>query len=225
MLFVNKLTSKLLYPYLQKGFSIMMSSLAGARMKVITDNGTTIGLRHKLFVDVIPKGGIGVELGVYKGTLSKYILSVNQPCRLHLVDPWWKYASDWHWAVGDRSSVRSFAAIILVLQEAISTGKVEIHIGGSREILENFDDGYLDWAYIDSTHAYQQTKDELSLLRDKVKLCGIIAGDDWWEDESHRHHGVYRAVKEFLAAEPAYQLVFQEGSQWALARNVDKELK
>lgn len=116
----------------------MMSSLTGARMKVITDSGTIIGLRHKLFVDVIAKGGIGVELGVYKGTLSKYILSVNQPYRLHLIDPWWKYGSDWHCAVSDTSSVRSFASIILVLQEEISTGKVEIHIGGSRKILENF---------------------------------------------------------------------------------------
>ncbi|MBW4622523.1 MAG: class I SAM-dependent methyltransferase [Cyanosarcina radialis HA8281-LM2] len=210
------------YPYLQAGLSSAMSSLAQLRMKVITDSGTSIGLRRKLFEKVIPKGGVGVELGVYKGTLSKYILSANQPQCLHLVDPWWKYKSDWHWAIGDTSTVRSFASIVLSLQQEISAGKVEIHINGSKEVLKSFDNGYLDWAYVDSTHAYEQTKDELALLKDKVKPSGIIAGDDWQKDPSHRHHGVYRAVNEFLACEPTYQLIFQEGTQWAVTKSEGK---
>jgi len=206
------------YPYLQVILSSMMSMLAKIRMKVITDSGTEIGLRRKLFEEVIPRYGIGVELGVYKGTLSRYILEANQPKFLHLVDPWWKYESDWHWAIGDTSSVRSLASMLLVLQEAISKGQVEIHIGGSQEVLKSFEDSYLDWAYVDSTHAYDQTKEELSLLKYKVKHDGIIAGDDWREDPSHRHHGVYRAVTEFLANEPEYKLIFQEGTQWALSK-------
>lgn len=209
---------------LQKYFSILMSALARVRRKVIIDSGTAIGLRHKLFTEVISTGGIGVELGVYKGTLSKYIMKVNQPRCLHLVDPWWKLTRYWNWAVGDKSTVRSFASLLLDLEEEISAGKVEFHIGRSQEILESFDDGYFDWAYVDSNHEYEQTKDELGLLKYKVKSDGIIAGDDWREEETHPHHGVCRAVKEFLEAEPDYQLIFQEELQWALKRKAGKVL-
>ena len=217
---IDLVVKRAIYPYFQALLSSTISSLAKIRMKVITDSGTLIGLRRKLFDEVIPKKGIGVELGVYKGTLSQYILNVSKPSCLHLVDPWWYYESHWHWADGDTSTVRSFASILLVLQEEISTGKVKFHIGGSKEVLESFEDSYLDWAYIDSTHAYAQTKEELSLLKYKVKPTGIIGGDDWREDPSHKHHGVYKAVNEFLSHETEYKLIFQEGTQWALTRKV-----
>jgi len=221
MSFVTKLKFRL-YPFLQMVLSTLMSNCAKARMRVITDSGTKIGIRRELFENVIPKGGAGIELGVYKGTLSQYIVDANQPRVIHLVDPWWKYESNWHWAVGDTSSVRSFASLVLVLQDAIAAGQVELHIGGSKEVLEGFVDQSLDWAYVDSTHAYDQTKDELRLLRHKVRADGIIAGDDWQERESHPHHGVFRAVNEFLATEPEFQLIFQKGTQWAIARQVDR---
>jgi hypothetical protein len=207
----------LLFPPLQFACSQGLSLLARARMAVISDSGTEIGLRAKLFTHVIPKNGVGVELGVYKGTLSKFILAANQPARLHLVDPWWKYEADWHWAVGDTSSVRSLGALLIALQKEIASGRVQLHIGDSVSALQALEDHCLDWAYVDSTHAYQQTKGEMAVLKKKIKPGGIIAGDDWREDPTHRHHGVYRAVREFLAAEPGYRLIFQEGTQWAIS--------
>lgn len=210
------------YPKLQSAYSKGLSILANARMGVITDSGTKIKFRAKIFNEVIPKYGIGVELGVYKGTLSKFILSTNQPRRLHLVDPWWKYAASWHWAIGDRSTVRSLGALIIALEDEIASGRVEIHIETSQSALEAFEDNYLDWAYVDSTHDYEQTKIELALLNRKVKPRGIIAGDDWRENPKHIHHGVYRAVQEFLIEEPSYRLVFQEQDQWALSQDTNK---
>jgi hypothetical protein len=207
------------YPRLQSAYSKGLSILAKARMGVVTDSGTEIGLRAKLFNEIIPKCGIGVELGVYKGTLSEFILSTNNPNRLHLVDPWWKYEANWHWAVGDTSSVRSLGALLIALESEIASGKVELHIGTSLSTLEAFEDNYLDWAYVDSTHAYEQTKAELALLRRKVKPGGIIAGDDWREHPEHPHHGVFRAVTEFLIEEPSYRLIFKEDAQWAISQD------
>ena len=204
---------------LQAVLSLGLSALAKARMRTITDSGTVIGLRAKVFNEVIPKGGIGAELGVYKGTLSKFILDTNQPRLLHLVDPWWKYEAEWHWAIGDKSAVRSLGALLIALEDQIASGQVEIHIGSSLEVLETFEDECLDWAYIDSTHAYEQTKAELSLLVRKTGPKGIIAGDDWQENPKHRHHGVYRAVKEYLTDHPSYKLIFQEGTQWAILKD------
>lgn len=209
---------EIVLPALQGGCSLALTLLARARMALITDSGTEIGLRAKLFREVLPRNGIGAELGVYKGTLSRYIVAVNQPRRLHLVDPWWKYETHWHWAVGDTSAARSFGALVIALEEEIASGQIELHIEDSVSALENFADGYLDWAYVDSTHAYDTTRAELAILKHKVKPGGMIAGDDWRPDPAHRHHGVYKAVQEALAADPSYALVFQEGTQWAIAR-------
>ena len=215
---IRRSVRRFVFPRLQSAYSKGLSVLAKARMGVVTDNGTAIGLRAKLFKEVIPKGGVGVEVGVYKGTLSRFILEANRPSRLHLVDPWWKWKAHWHWAIGDASTVRSFGALVLALEEDIASGRVELHIGSSLDVLEAFDDDYLDWAYVDSTHAYEQTKSELALLKRKVKATGIIAGDDWHEDPQNKHHGVYKAVQEFLVDEPSYHLIFQEHVQWAISR-------
>lgn len=205
-------------PKLQSACSGALSLLARARMQVINDSGTEIGVRAKLFNQIIPRNGVGVELGVYKGTLSRFILEANQPKRLHLVDPWWKYEPHWHWAVGDTSSVRSLGALVIALEKHIAAGRVELHIQDSVQALHGFDDASLDWAYVDSTHAYEQTKAEIALLKKKVKPGGIIAGDDWREDPAHRHHGVCRAVRESLASDASWRLIFQEEAQWAISR-------
>ncbi|GAB5415405.1 MAG: hypothetical protein Cons2KO_30080 [Congregibacter sp.] len=201
---------------LQSFFSKLLTLAAHLRLKFINDSGTQIGERSKLFKEIIPPDGIGAELGVYKGTLSQFILVENHPRKLYLIDPWWNYAGDWHWAVGDTSSVRSLASILIVLRKAISERRVEIRIEGSISALSSFNDGYLDWAYVDSTHSYENTVAELNLLKAKTKRGGIIAGDDWNPDPGHPHHGVYRAVKEFIEANDEYLMVYQEGKQWAL---------
>jgi cephalosporin hydroxylase len=79
-------------------------------------------------------------------------------------------------------------------------------------------DGHLDWAYVDSSHAYDHTLKELRLLARKVNASGVIAGDDWREDPSHRHHGICRAVREFITAEPYVLEVDKPTLQWMITR-------
>jgi len=84
-------------------------------------------------------------------------------------------------------------------------------------ILPTFPDRYFDWVYVDSVHVYEHTRLELEILSQKVKEGGLIAGDDWIEDPEHPHHGVSRAVREFVATAQA-ELVYANGDdlQWAL---------
>ena len=209
-------SNKFFREWMQGFLARLITQLARVKMSMVTDSGTAIGKRYKLFSEIIPPRGIGVELGVYKGNLSHHILAVNRPSLLHLVDPWWEYEPEWHWAKGDSSTARSLAILILTLQRQVESGTVKIHIGGSIEVLAEFPEQYLDWAYIDSTHGYQQTFKELNSLKRTVKSNGIIAGDDWQEDENHPHHGVCKAVREFLVIDPTYELIFCEGGQWAI---------
>jgi hypothetical protein len=94
---------------------------------------------------------------------------------------------------------------------------MELVIDMDLAFLKRLEDGALDWAYVDTTHQYEHTKAELDLLQRKVKLGGVIAGDDWQLDPYHRHHGVCRAVREFVAVRP-FELFYTSDSdmQWAI---------
>jgi hypothetical protein len=173
------------------------------------------------FVDqVLPKGGIGAELGVFKGAFSPVLFEQARPSRLHLVDPWYLLTAEWTWGAGDPSTVHALRRILKRWQRQIDNGSVVVNVGDDRQVLASFDDGYLDWAYVDSSHAYGHTVDELSLLDRKVRPGGVIAGDDWQPDPDHRHHGVYRAVIEFTDTHP-YDVIYasNDDHQWALRRN------
>jgi hypothetical protein len=96
---------------------------------------------------------------------------------------------------------------------------VVLNIAYDQDFLPTLPDAYFDWIYLDTTHAYEQTKLELQLLQKKVKPSGVIAGDDWQPDPSHPHHGVYRAVQEVLA-EGKYQMLYVDthNLQWVIGR-------
>ncbi|QLL84250.1 class I SAM-dependent methyltransferase [Aeromonas caviae] len=56
-----------------------------------------------------------------------------------------------------------------------------------------------DWIYIDTTHSYELTRDELHGYANKIKPDGIIAGHDYMQGNWHAQcrYGVIEAVHEF----------------------------
>jgi hypothetical protein len=168
---------------------------------------------------VLPKNGIGAELGVFKGYLSRHLIRLTKSTELHLIDPWYLHASHWSWASGNQSTVDALIRILQTFKKEIEGGRVVVHVGDDCQVLTTFPDQYFDWVYIDTSHAYEHTKHELQILARKVKENGVIAGDDWQPDPAHRHHGVYRAVNEFVASEK-YEIVFADSDnlQWAIKK-------
>jgi hypothetical protein len=175
--------------------------------------------RIRFLETVLPKGGVGAELGVYKGHFTPILLDVVQPRQLHLIDPWYQLGADWGWGGGNRSPMRSLTKLMHRLEKPLVEGRLVLHIGSDLEILPTFGPGYFDWVYIDSSHAYEHTREELRLAAEAVKADGLICGDDWRDDPSHPHYGVRRAVEEFVA-EGLFQIVYAEAKdrQWALRR-------
>jgi Methyltransferase domain len=175
--------------------------------------------RGPIVAELLPKGGVGAELGVYKGRFSPVLLQASEAERLHLVDPWYLLTPEWHWGVGDRSTVNALRRILRRFRTEIEVGRVEVHVGNDLDVLGRMADHSLDWAYLDSSHAYEHTVDELALLDRKVRPGGVIAGDDWRPDPDHPHHGVHRAVTEFLQAN-GYELRYADvgNRQWAISR-------
>lgn len=182
-----------------------------------SDEITNDQIRIPFVKEIIPKNGVGAELGVYKGTFTRCLLDVSNPSALHIVDPWYLMESEWTWGLGNRSTVDALIRILDEFRRELVGGRIVLNIGFDLDVLATFPDQYFDWVYLDTNHQYLQTQKELQILKLKVKKDGVIAGDDWHSDPSHPHHGVCRAVNEFVDREP-YKVIYADGSdlQWAI---------
>jgi hypothetical protein len=79
--------------------------------------------------------------------------------------------------------------ILHKMEDELVSCRLVLLIDDDLQALAKMPDGHLDRVYLDTTHQYEQTAKELQLLKVKVKPGGVIAGDDWQSDPSHRHHG------------------------------------
>lgn len=182
---------------------------------------------HKVNIEVrgpimdrfLPKYGIGAELGVLNGTFSRVLLDFTSPKELHLIDPWYFLDSHWSWASGNNSTIEAVRRILKENKIEIEQKKIFVHIEDDLVVLERFPDEYFDWIYIDSSHMYMHTVMELEIIKRKIKPNGVICGDDWRPDPNHRHHGVFKAVNEFMIKEN-YVLIYAntENLQWFIKK-------
>ncbi|WP_144797737.1 class I SAM-dependent methyltransferase [Halorubrum depositum] len=142
-------------------------------------------------LEAFPQGGRVAELGTDEGDFSEQILSITDPDELYLIDVW----------ESTEFSDRSVEEVKTRYAEQIADGTVEVLPERPDVALERFEDGSLDWAYIDTTHTYEQTLNELRICREKVKSDGVIAGHDYCLGDvpEGRRYGVIAAVHEFCA--------------------------
>jgi hypothetical protein len=175
--------------------------------------------RLRVLKPYLMENAVAGELGVLKGDFSQQIIQSLKPARLHLVDPWYLQGPEWQWESGDRSTTHALMGILKDFEKELTSGQVVLNIGYDQDVLAALPDAYFDWAYLDTTHEYAQTRTELQLLQRKVKASGVIAGDDWRPNPMHPHHGVYKAVQE-VVADGQYEILYadSENLQWAIHR-------
>jgi len=177
---------------------------------------------RKWILDLIPKESVGAELGVFTGLLSEAILEIVRPRRLFLVDVWWtrygEFYPDWG-AYTDFGRLPTRVAYeAAVFRTNSSTSEVTRVVSSSIDWACSIPDASLDWAYIDTTHSYAQTVDELKALAPKVKPNGLILGDDWRADPEHPHHGVMLAVNDFVRQTNFDIGAAGQATQWLITR-------
>jgi Methyltransferase domain len=171
----------------------------------------------------IPRHSVCAEIGVYKGDFSERILE-REPKKLHLVDPWKfevdpAYAGSWYGGSLGKNQDRMdtiYKSVLSRFRSEIRSGVIEIHRNTSAETCSQFPDNYFDWIYIDGNHRYEFVKLDLEMFLPKVKLDGLVAGDDydtpgWWRD------GVTKAVDEVVAGGQCEKL-FIENHQFLLRK-------
>jgi hypothetical protein len=172
--------------------------------------------RRAILQSLLPKRGIGAELGVHKGHLTPHLIEWSDATKVYAVDPWYLLGPTWEWAAGEKSTVGGLVRTLRRSEKYLQNGRCEVVIADDCEWLAALPDAFLDWVYLDSSHMYEHTVRELALLEAKVKPDGIVAGDDWQSDPSHRHHGVTKAVRESVA-EGRFEVIFTDDTthQWA----------
>lgn len=139
--------------------------------------------RHEL-LNYFPEDSRVVELGVYNGKFASKMLK-------HVKIKTYTGIDGWDKAYGKTSEQAwGFA------QKAVSEYRNAVLIKGeTTTVLRNIPDDSFDVVYIDSSHEYEHTLQELRLCKLKVRRGGVISGHDY---ECSNHPGVTEAVQEFL---------------------------
>lgn len=173
------------------------------------------GLRRRMgpqardvVVDRIKDGSVGVEVGVWKGDFAARALRRSKPAKISLVDPWFAFEQQddvkgWHGNAAQAEMDAIHDKVLRRFAAPISLGKVEVLRMGSLEAVDRFEDGSLDWIYIDADHRYEGCRDDLAAWLPKLKVGGLLCGDDygrtgWWDD------GVTKAVAECIKHAPVH---------------------
>ncbi|WP_138429430.1 class I SAM-dependent methyltransferase [Fodinibius saliphilus] len=144
--------------------------------------------RSDLLIKLKENAVVG-EIGVANGDFTEQIIEKTQPEKLHLIDNWDK----------EKYNDEMYKNVRSKFSDHIKNKKVIIHRKLSTEVVDEFPDNYFDWIYLDTSHRYQLTKEELFKYSDKVKPGGIISGHDYsmgnWVNAVR--YGVIEATHEF----------------------------
>jgi|GEM_PF-622918 len=171
-----------------------------------------------------PKEGVGAELGVYRGHFAEILVRELKPKRIYLVDGWRKFGEKFSW--GQNSPYTGFGK--LTTKYALEETKLRMlhYLDHSNVVIvEGLIEDFLklvpeklDWVYLDSSHSYEATLRELKLISLVLKPDGVIMGDDFKPDPTHQHHGVFRAIHEFIKDGEWRLIACGPAGQWCLKR-------
>jgi len=155
----------------------------------------------------VPKGSVGVELGVWKGDSSEKFL--RRAKHIHLVDSWSvvpyetsdefgnyaDYLARYQTLVGSKNPKdfqRYYNRIYESVKQRFLNESVTIHRCSTTEFFEQFHE-QVDWVYVDASHSFEGCLSDLRSTRKIIRPGGVILGDDYGNKP-----GVVRAVDEFI---------------------------
>lgn len=125
----------------------------------------------------------GAEIGVFTGYFSEILCKTIPGLDLTCVDVWgWgKYKKAEQECL---ERLRPYDTIIIK----------EYSVEAAKQV----PDGSLDFVYIDAAHDYENVKKDLEAWTPKVRIGGVVSGDDFYNFPSGKG-GVMQAVTEFTS--------------------------
>jgi hypothetical protein len=134
---------------------------------------------------------LGLEVGVYEGINSMYMLIAHHKLKMVLVDAWDNIVA----YTGGPLQSPTFMTMVknCAIVNLMRFGdRVNFTYKNSEESVEDVDDESFDYIYIDGDHTYEGCKRDMELWWPKVKEGGMLAGHDIAMPE------VRQAVEEFV---------------------------
>lgn len=165
-----------------------------------------------LYLNQLQLHGIGVEVGTHRGEFANEILMRWAAGTLYCVDPWEnlpEYASQVQFLWDSESRQQDLQYAQQLLQAYAD--RVRYMQMTSADAVTSFDDGSLDFVYLDGNHMEPYVSQDLQLWWPKVKPGGLLLGhdvlmpgvrDDPWDAE------IQPAVLKFAAQHDDERIVY-----------------
>lgn len=144
---------------------------------------------------------VGVEVGVYRGGFSTYILKHWEGV-LHLVDPW-EYQPGKRDMLNTVDAAENERLTRMAMQDHEANGRCVIHKGYSVEIarwLSSMDRPMaFDWVYIDALHDYESCLADMRAWAPLIRSGGALCGHDYLDHPpgGETDFGVVSAVRDW----------------------------
>lgn len=136
-------------------------------------------------LNTIAPNGKGVEVGVFRGELSKEIVRIWKNGTIFMVDVWRELGQEYFDVCNNDQQIQYMVDTCNNIQGF--EDRANMIRANSETASTLFTDESLDFIYIDANHAYEHVKKDLSLWFPKLKKGGIFAGHDyinidWYDD-------------------------------------------
>jgi len=143
-----------------------------------------------------------VEVGVWKAESSRKVLGKTALEKAWLIDPYTEWDTG---GMSQRDIDRMYESVRRYF--ARRHPQVQLLRKTSQQALEQFENGSVDIVFVDGEHSYAGVKRDIADWWPKVRVGGVLAGDDF-ETE---YEGIIRAICE---AFPMDRLHFAPDSFW-----------
>ena len=136
--------------------------------------------------------GLGAEVGVYRGDLSKEILRLWDNGTMFLIDIWRKVGKEYTDFCNNDEQLGYMMEVCEVIKG--KEDRANLIRATSETASTLFQNESLDFVYIDANHSYEHVKKDLELWFPKVKKGGVFAGHDyinidWYGDDNFLPNG------------------------------------
>ena len=121
---------------------------------------------------------VGAEIGVEGGRYSEVLCKANPNLKLYCIDVWGVYPNYY-----DHIDNSTMAAFYDDAKDRLASYDVTFIRKFSMDAVEEFEDGSLDFVYIDANHMLPWVIDDIYHWDQKVKDGGIVSGHDYYRSK------------------------------------------
>ena len=160
--------------------------------------------------------GEGAEIGTQRGQFAATILRSWKGRCLHCVDPWRDMRDDANYIDKSNVSQAEHDRNFHEARQRLSPfgGRCRLHRLTSREARKQFEDGSLDFVYLDARHDRSSLWEDLNGWLPKVRSGGILAGHDYLDGVLPSGHFEVKSTVDAWAAEQGLSVVCSGEHVW-----------